>query len=421
MDVDAEVAGYAEVRGMYQVDVEGTPWTAVEKVRPTLEVNSGERVRAFVAVEGSLVQGRDTADELATFLEDSEIGPDLTEYCTRVETWSFDDVREYLTVERAYVDFTGEKVDVRVGRQAVNWGSALVFHPSDLLSEVVAAEPWRERKGVNAVRANIAPVDSLNIVALLALDDDLSAFEKTEDGELPEAEDWPLAAASKVTFHALETDWSAVGSYRMDGHWFAGADLRGQIELGWWVEGGWHGDTDAVDPEGAEVVVGLDYSIPVLDRLYFAAEYRYDGTGEADPDAYDYSLRSSTAITPPYACPFSTTGVNEDPDAEPLSSRLTLGQHYVHGTINVQFLQDWGIQTVAIVNVADGTGMLVPDASVLLGERVQVHVGAQIPLGEDGEFAPPDEEFDILVGEKKANLAGFVPAATINAWARYSF
>lgn len=421
MQVEADVSGYAEVRGMVQVDVEGTPWTAVEKVRPSLAVSAAPRVRGVLTVEGALVQGRDTADELATFLEASEIGPDLTEYCTRVETYSFDDVREYLTVERAYVDFTGEKVDVRVGRQAVNWGSALVFHPSDIHPEVVAAEPWRERKGVNAVRAHFAPVEALSVVGLLALDDDLSAFEKTEDDALPDAEDWPVSGAAKVTWRALETDWSAVGSYRMDGHWFAGADLRGQLEVGWWLEGGWHGDTGGVDPEGAEVVVGLDYSIPVLDRFYFAAEYRYDGTGEADPADYDYGLRSSTAITPPYACPFSTSGVNEDPDAEPLSSRLTLGQHYVHGTVNVQFLQDWAVQTVAIVNVVDGTAMLVPDASVLLGGRVQVHVGAQIPLGEDGEFAPPADEFDILVGEKSANLAGFVPAATINAWARYSF
>ncbi len=421
MTVDAEVGGSAEVRGMYQVDVEGTPWTAIEKVRPTFEVRTGDRVRAFAAVEGTLAQGRDTADELALFLEASEVGPDLEEYCTRVEDYSFDDVQEYLTVERLYVDFLGEKVDVRVGRQAVNWGSALVFHPSDLVSEVVAAEPWRERKGVNAVRANISPTPALDGVLLLALEDDLSAFEKTDAGELPEAQDWPMAGAAKVTLHALETDWSAVASYKMDGHWFAGADLRGQLEVGWWVEGGWHGDQDAVDPEGPEVVVGLDYSLPVLDRFYVAAEYRYDGTGEADAADYDYSLRSGAAVAPPYSCPFSTSGTNADADAEPLSSRLTLGQHYVHGVLNVQFLTDWAVQTVAIVNVQDGTGMLVPDASVLLGERFQVHVGAQIPVGEDGEFVPPEDEFVVHVGNKSANLSGFVPAATLNAWARYSF
>ncbi len=421
MDVDAELGGYAEVRAMVMLDVEGTPWTAIEKVRPTLEISPADRVRAVATVEGALAQGRETSDELALFLENSDVGPDLAEYCTRVEAYHFEDVREYLTVERLYVDFTGEKVDFRLGRQAVNWGSALVFHPSDLVSEVVASEPWRERQGVNAIRANIAPVPNLQIVTLLALADDLSAFEKTDAGEVPEAEDWPLAGAAKVTVHAAETDWSAVGNVEMGGRWFAGADIKGQLELGWWVEGGWHGDSSEADPEGAEVVVGLDYSIPVLNRVFFAAEYRYDGTGEADPADYDYGQRSGGGSNVPFSCPFSTTGTNGTEDTAVPSARITLGQHYVHGTLNVSFLDDWTVGAVAIINVQDGTGLLVPDAAVVIGERWQVHVGAQIPVGDEGEFVPPEDQFEVVVGANSVNLARFLPAATLNAWARYSF
>jgi hypothetical protein len=49
-----------------------------------------------------------------------------------------------------------------------------------------------------------------------------------------------------------------------------------------------------------------------------------------------------------------------------------------------------------------------------------VHLGAQVPFGEDGEFVPPHEVFDISAGDAKGNVAGFVPAATLNAWVRYS-
>lgn len=406
---------------MVLVDVEGTPWTSIEKVRPTFEISPADRVRAVATVEGALAQGRETSDELALFLEESAIGPDLAEYCTRVETYHFDDVRQYLTVERLYLDFTGEKVDVRLGRQAVNWGSALVFHPSDLVREVVASEPWRERRGVNAVRANISPAANLQVVTLLALADDLSAFEKTDAGELPELEHWPLSGAAKVTVHAAETDWSAVGNYDLAGRWFAGADLKGQLEVGWWVEGGWHGDQSGVDPQGPEFVVGLDYSIPVLNRVFLAAEYRYDGTGEADPADYDYGQRSGGGSNVPFSCPFSTTGTNEAADVVLPSARVTLGQHYVHGTLNVTFLDDWTIGAVAIVNVQDGTGLLVPDAAVVLGERWQVHVGAQVPVGDEGEFVPPADQFEVVVGANSVNLAGFLPAATLNTWVRYSF
>ena len=421
MDVDAEIGGYAEVRGMFDVDVEGKPWTLIQKVRPTFEISPAPRVRAFVAVDGTLVQGRDTGEELRAYLETTDIGPTLEVLCTPVETLSFEDVRDYLTVERLYVDFTGEKIDFRLGRQAVNWGSALVFHPTDLYNEVVASEPWRERKGINALRANIAPVEAVSVTTLVALDDDMSAFEVPEGDDLPEPEDLPFSSALKVTLRSFETDWSAAGFYRADGRWFAGGDLRGTLGVGWWVEGGWHGDTRGIDPEGAEVVAGVDYSLPIFNRFYFAAEYRYDGTGESDPEAYDYGLRGASAALVPYSCPFSMTGENVDPDEVQPTSRTTLGQHYVDATLSVQFLDDWSVGGTAIVNVADRTGLFVPAASVLVGDRVAVHVGAQIPLGEEGEFAPPDANFDVSAGDKTANLAGFIPAATLNAWARYSF
>jgi len=417
--VDAEVAGYAEVRALYQVGVEGVPWLLVERVRPTFDIAPHPRVRAFVAVEGVLAQGRDTADELAKYLDGTQVGDKIAEFCTEQETYHFDDVHGYLTVERLYVDWTGERVDIRAGRQAVNWGSGLVFNPTDVYSEVVASEPWRERTGVNAVRVSVSPNESWQVLGLLTADDDLSPFEDPD--EFPAFEELPLSGAAKLTLRKFAVDWSAVGVYRPDGPWFAGADIRGTLGVGYWVEGGWHGDQDAVNPEGVEVVAGIDYSFPVLDRLYVAAEYRYDGTGEADPDAYDYGLRSGSSVELPFACPFSTTGVNIDPDEEQPLPRTTLGQHYVDAIVSVKFLDDWSVGTTAIVNVQDGTGLLVPDVSRTFGERWVVHVGAQIPLGEDGEFAPPEETFDIVAGDAKGNVSGFVPAATLNAWVRYSF
>jgi hypothetical protein len=417
--MDAEVAGYAEIRALYQVEVEGTPWLLVERVRPTLEISPDDRVRAFVAVEGALAQGRDTADELAKYLEGTPVGDRIAEFCTEVPTYHFDDVHGYLTVERAYVDWTSAKVDVRAGRQAVNWGSALVFNPTDLFSDVVASEPWRERRGVNAVRVSVAPNESWELLGLFAADDDLSPFEDPD--EFPAFEQLPLATGAKVTLHKWQVDWSAVAAYRPDGPWFVGGDVRGTLGVGFWAEGGWHGDQDGVNPEGVEVVAGVDYSLPLLDRVYLAAEYRYDGTGEADPDAYDFGLRGGTSIEAPFDCPFATNGDNVDTTEEQPLARTTLGQHYVDVIANVRFLDDWGVGGTAIINVADGTGLLVPDVSLNLGDRWAVHVGAQIPLGEDGEFVPPKEVFDLNIGDASDNVSNFVPAATLNAWARYSF
>ena len=411
MTPDFELAGYAEVRASYQVDIEGTPWQTVERVRPSFHIQAAPRVSATAIVEGTLYQGRDTSKALFDFLSDSSLGPSLDEYCTATESYQFDDIHDYLTVERLFVDFEGERVDVRVGRQAVNWGSALVFHPTDVVNEVIASEPWRERTGVNAVRANIS-LGEHSITALATMDDDLSAFEKADD--FPEYEDLPVGIAAKGTLRALQTDFSAVANYRPDGDYFLGGDVRGTIEVGWWVEGGWHGLAEA-----PEVVVGLDYSLPIGERFFVAAEYRYDGTGEADPDDYDYTLRTSSSIELPWDCPFPTFGVTEGEEApEP---RVTLGQHYIDGNVTTVFLDDYGAIMTAIVNVQDGTGMLIPDVSANFGERWQVHAGAQLLVGNEGEFNPPEELFKLDVGDESVDLTGFIPSATLNTWVRYSF
>lgn len=411
MTPDVDLSGYAEVRALYQLDVEGTPWQTVERVRPMFQIRTGPRVSATGVVEGTLVQGRDSSKELLSFLQDSEVGPTLEEYCTPTENYAFDNIRDYLTVERLFVDFEGETVDIRVGRQAVNWGSALVFHPTDIVNEVIASEPWKERRGVNAVRANIG-LGEHSIVALATMDDDLSAFEKAEI--FPEYDALPVSVATKATLRALETDFSAVANYRPDGDYFVGGDLRGTLGVGWWVEGGWRGLAEA-----PEVVAGIDYSFPIGDRFFVAAEYRYDGTGEPNADEYDYSLRGGSAIDSPYDCPFPTLGGDQGEDAP--KPRTTLGQHYVDGTISTAFLNDYGATVTAIVNAQDGTGLIIPDVSAKFGERWQLHVGAQIPVGDEGEFKPPNELFVLAAGDKSANLSGFIPAATLNTWVRYSF
>jgi hypothetical protein len=87
----------------------------------------------------------------------------------------------------------------------------------------------------------------------------------------------------------------------------------------------------------------------------------------------------------------------------------------------VQFLDDWTVSGVVVVNAVDGTGIVVPDVAVKLGDRWAVHAGAQVPFGEEGEFVPPKENFDVTFGANTTNLAGFVPAAIVDTWVRYSF
>lgn len=393
-----DLGGYAELRGSYQIGVDGTPWEMVERVRPRFEIAPADRVTAEVVVEGALAQGRVLADEAAGTILASPVG-DLLEAadCAYTPDPRYDSVDDYLSVERLHVDFNTPVADVSVGRQAVNWGSALVFHPTDILQEVVATEPWRERRGMNAIKADL-PIGPHSFVVVAAVDDDLSGAYDDEP--------LPVTVAAKATVRIAATDWSVVGRSAPEGDWFAGADLRGTLGVGWWVEGGWHGDAEA-----PEVVVGVDYSFPVLEMLYVAAEYRYDGTGVA-PDDYDWTKRAGFT-TMPFDCAFLGT-------PEP-GDRTTLGRHYGDAMARIGLTEELGVSGVVLANLADGTGMVVPDVSVEVGDRVVVHASAQIPFGTDGEFRPAAEDLTYGVGDATVDLTGLLPDATALAWLRYSF
>ncbi|HNC94885.1 MAG TPA: hypothetical protein PKW90_02110 [Myxococcota bacterium] len=413
MSPDVELAGYAELRSSVYIGSEGFPLTMVERVRPTLEARPAERLAVHVAVEGALAQGRDNSAVAADLIAQSPIQDVLDEGgCVYDPPPKYATSDSYLSVERLHLDIQLPAIDIAIGRQAVTWGSSLITHPTDPFPEVVATEPWRERRGVNAIKAEI-PIKSHSITALVALDDDLSEFY----AEKPKGEDIPLTGAVRGTVRALETDWSAVAWGRPDGRYFAGVDLRGTLGVGWWVEGGWHGGRDATHDDAApvEVVAGIDYSIPVLNMLYFAAEYRYDGTGE-DPDHYSWASRNIAGEVPYSGCSFSLT-----PSGEELQSRSSLGRHYVHATARLGFTEDFALSGVTIVNLQDATGFASVDASLLVGSHWTIHAGAQIPYGKEGEYRPPESVTTLRVGTNTADLSPLLFDANTLAWVRYSF
>ena len=417
MTPDAEVGGYAEVRVSYQVGVDGVPWNLTERIRPSFEISARERVTAEAVIEAAMTQGRVANDEVADLLVGALLdNPMLAAAdCTYAPEPRYDSVSDYLSVERLHVDFNLPGADITVGRQAINWGSALVFHPTDLLREVLVTEPWRDRGGLNAVKADVAMGDH-SLVGVVAVPDDLSSIYQDDEPEVP------VLVAGKLTLRGFETDAAAVVHARTDGEWFAGGDLRGTLGVGWWVEGGWHGRAeDSDDEDGPEVVVGIDYSLPWLETVYLAGEYRFDGTGVA-PEDYDFAQRAgmgSSALA--FDCSFQGADFRLVPPTVEGGTRTTLGQHYVDAILNVGITQDVGVNAALILNVADGTGMVVPGASVKVGERVAVNAGAQIPVGEDGEFKPASESLIYEAGGTRIDLSGLLPDATVNAWVRYSF
>lgn len=419
--VDAELGGYAELRFSWLAGVTGNPATVTERVRPRLAIGPADgplagRLKGEVVVEAALTQGRDTGKELSDTLFASDVGELLTlSGCTYAPDPRYASVSDVLSVERLHVDFNLKALDLTVGRQAIRWGSGLYFHPTDLYAEVLIAEPWREPQGINAVKASV-PVGTSDVTAVVAVGDDLSPFYTTAQGTADAIVfgDLPLSAAVRGTLRVGGVDIAAIGQAKADQAWFVGGDVRGTLGVGYWAEGGWHGavHTDALDADGyVEVVGGLDYSFPLLELLYVAAEYRYDGSGAA-PDAYDYTSRLSGSL--PFDCAVLPTSSSS-------ATRITLGRHYVAGVVRLGLTRDFSVTSAVLANLEDGTGMVIPGLALAAGDRVALNLGAQLPFGADGEFRPAASSLTYTLGTASVDLSGLVPDATITGWARYSF
>jgi hypothetical protein len=402
--------GYVEVRGSY-TDAESTHWALTERVRPRLDIDLHDRITLKTTFEARLDQGRYPTGELLELMRPtiegslgglSGGGPTLEEVVEEC-AWdvdinrTYDEVSDVASIERLFLDIKLPAADIRLGRQPVNWGSALFFNPTDIFSQVLITEPWQERDGVDAARVNVPIGEDIQITGLVAGLDDYQTWRGGLRGSM----------------HVGATDIALIGS--SDGStWFAGLDAKGDLEVGWWVEGGFEGDLTGTDEGALKVSAGLDYSFPVLEHLYLATQVYHDGSGQI-PALYDWSSRQDPTLATLSTCeayPEIEDYLPETPD----EYRLTLGQWYGLFVMQLGATEDFTITATTALNLADQTGLLFPTAAYDIGSRVSLNGGVQVLFGEEGEFKPPD--YQLMAGE--VDISSLYPTWTAMTWARVS-
>ena len=409
-----EALGFAEVRAAVSPGAGGQIWQLVERVRPTLVSQLAERVKLVATIEAGLVQGRNPTRELERELRASELGPLLEAAGCRWPSYQngplrVDGAADYLDVDRLYLDLYAGALDLRLGRQPLNWGSAQFFNPTDPFPEVLLAEPWRPRRGVNAARVNLPLGETRDLSAVVATSDALDQ----------------VRAAARARVSWAGTDFALVAAWRGDSrNGLVGLDLRGTFGVGWWIEGA------LLLGEGAheEVAAGIDYSWPLLERALLFAQYYRNGAGQTAPSAYRRAAGLQAVQAPAcgpggFPLPFGTP-IRRDPFAP-----FTLGRDYflLGGALTI--LSELSASFALLQNLNDGTGVVVPTVSYDLRDWVNLALSAQVPFalwGPGGELRPRPEDlrptFELPgTGTLTADLSGLVPAAVITFWTRVSY
>jgi hypothetical protein len=407
-----EAQGFGELRLSLFPGASGKKWQLVERVRPTLDAELHERVKLVVTLEAALAEGRDISAELERALRQSDFGPLLEELGCRWpahtnRTFRINGADDYLDVDRLYLDAYFGKVDLRVGRQALNWGSAQSFNPTDPFPEVLFAEPWRPRRGVNAVRLNVPFGETRDLTLVAALTDTLDE----------------VRAAGRLRMNFSGTDVAAVVAWRGRERGLVGLDLRGTLGVGWWVEAAYVLGSQRHE----ELSAGIDYSFPILERATAFAQYYRNGAGSADPSAAVRRANLSMAGGPECASgtlPLGSGAAERDPFAP-----FVTGRDYLMVGATLGILPELSTSVAGLQNLNDGSGVFVPTVHYNVLDWLDVAMSAQVPYAlasSGGELKPRPEDLRLeleLPPDRRlsADLSGLVPAATLTLWTRASF
>ena len=173
------------------------------------------------------------------------------------------------TIDRLWIAYGNDKVDLRIGRQRINWGVNLAWNPNDIFNAYNFVDfDYEERPGSDAVRFQY-------------FGKNMSGFEIA----VSPREDWEEAtAAFMYKFNAKEYDFQFIaGQHKKDitaGFGFAGnagnAGLKGEIQ---WF-GPYNGFVDSTHTvTGA---VSADYAFS--NSLYLNGSFLFNSNGIDDSD-----------------------------------------------------------------------------------------------------------------------------------------
>ncbi len=259
-------------------------------------------------------------------------------------------------IDRLSLTYTTPHLVARVGRQALTWGSGMVFHPMDLV------DPFAP----NATDTEYKPgVDMAYLQWLFDDGSDVQAIAVPR----PAVAGGPLtldASSGAVHYHRaigeLQTTWLAA---RDHGDWVAGAGVSGtlggallNVEVVSTFEAAAAIKTSALaNLSGATTLFGRNATV--------FAEYFHNGFGVASGATLD-------------ALPFD------------LSDRLARGQvfnvgrDYLAGGMTVEWTPVFTVSPTLVVNLTDGSFDAAFRADWSINDNLDLTVGGDIPIGRDG-------------------------------------
>ncbi|WP_163708265.1 hypothetical protein [Mangrovibacterium lignilyticum] len=253
----------------------------------------------------------------------------------------------HMMIDRAYIDWTTGKWQIRAGRQRINWGVNLVWNPNDIFNSYSYFDfDYEERPGTDAVRIQYYTGTTSSAELVYKMGD--NANEMALAG-LYRFSQW------NYDFQFLGgwvgTDWVAALGWAGDIH---GAGFRG--ELSQFVP-----RKDQSESESATVVsISADYSFP--NSLYLHTGILYNSSGQNG---------KAGGLSPI---------LNQNLTAKSLS----LGKYELFGQCSYQITPLFTGDFSTIINPGDGSFYLGPAINYSLQTNLELMLAGQLFFGSKG-------------------------------------
>lgn len=275
--------------------------------------------------------------------------------------------------DRINVALTRGGWSLRVGRQAISWGTTLFLTPADPFSPFDPADPFREyRRGVDAARAQWypGPQSQIDVVVRPASTPYGTTLTAVARG-MATVHGWELSAWGGRVHDAAA---AAAGVTRSVGASALRAEgvMRRDSAGGWVFRG----------------AVGLDRRVTVAGRdLYGVIEYQHDGYGAA-------AAGELTAV-----------GLSRPAQRAELQ---VLGRDEAAAQLTYQLRPLLGLEVLTLRNLRDGSGLVAPAAVLSVSEEVTARGGVFLGAGPSGaSSAPPRSEYGPLPAAAYVAVSAF--------------
>ena len=250
------------------------------------------------------------------------------------------------SIDRAWVDYTWNKWQFRVGRQRINWGFNLVWNPNDIFNTFSYFEfDYEERPGTDGVKIQYYTGETSSAELVYKI------------GHNPDE----TAVAGMYRFAKFNTDFQLLGGwmgkdYVLGGGWsgdIKGGGFRGEVS--------WFIPRESNNGSYAAVVASISGDYFLKNSLYLHGGILYNSHGTTG----DAGGRSFFA-----------------PDIS--AKMLSFGRYNLFGQISYPFTPLFSGSFSSMLNPCDGSFFLGPTLTYSLSNNWELMVNGQLFYGDDG-------------------------------------